>query len=112
MQLLSKISGRLLFVIVSSLLLSAAWPAAGIAPLLFIALVPLLLVEDYISNEKKAGRKVRLFWYSYLCFFLFNIITTWWIYFASPFGMFGAVMANAFLMSFTFQLFHIAHQKL
>jgi len=112
MQLLTKVSGRILAVVVSSLLLSAAWPAAGIAPLLFIALVPLLMVQDFISNEKKAGRKVRLFWYSYLCFFLFNLIATWWIYFASPFGMFGAVMANAFLMSFTFQLFHITHLKL
>lgn len=112
MQLLKTKSGRLLAVILTGILFWIAWPSAGLAPILFIALVPLLLVEDFICKEKLAGRKTGLFWYSYLGFLIFNILTTWWIYFASPFGAVGAIFANALLMSITFQLFHIAHQKL
>ncbi len=95
----------------SALLLWLAWPAAGIAPLLFFALTPLLLLEDVVYRQKTAKRKSRLFPYTYLTFFLFNLLTTWWVWYASPFGMFGAVLANALLMSVTFQLFHLTHLR-
>jgi len=100
-------SGRkVFFCVLTAVLLWAAWPAAGFAPLLFIAFIPLLLAEKKICEQKKAGKRVRLFGYSYLAFVLFNLLTTWWVWFASPFGMMGAVLANALLMSFVFQVFH------
>jgi apolipoprotein N-acyltransferase len=105
-------SQRALAAISCSLLLWAAWPAAGFAPLLFIAFIPLLFLEDSVLKQKQSGKKVRLFWYNYLTFFLFNILTTWWIWFASPFGMLSAVAANALIMTFVFQLFHISRRKL
>ena len=95
MQLLKTKSGRLLAVTLTGILFWIAWPANGFAPLLFIAFVPLLLVEDFICKEKLAGRKINLFWHSYIGFLLFNILTTWWIYFASPFGAAGAIFAAA-----------------
>ncbi len=91
----------------SALLLWASWPAGGIAPFLFIALVPLLLLEDAVCKRQKNKLKSRLFPYSYLSFVFFNLLTTWWVWFASPFGMAGAVLANSLLMAITFQLFHI-----
>jgi apolipoprotein N-acyltransferase len=98
--------------LLTSLMLLFAWPANGIAPLLFIAFVPLLILENEVYRQKKLGNKSHLFGWAYLTFFLFNIFTTWWIYFASPFGMFGAVLANSLLMAFVFQLFHITHLRL
>ena len=97
--------------IVSSLLLWVAWPAKGIAPLLFFAFVPLLAIEDMVYRQKVAGEKAKLFLYSYICFAIFNQLTTWWIWFASPFGMVGAVYTNALLMALTFQLFHFTRLK-
>lgn len=97
---------KVFFCVLTAALLWAAWPAAGFAPLLFIAFVPLLLAEKNIFEQKKAGERVRLFGYSYLAFVLFNLLTTWWVWFASPFGMMGAVLANALLMTVVFQLFH------
>lgn len=107
-----KLTAVFLFAVLSWL----AWPAGGFAPLLFLAWVPLLAVEKAISNETAQSLhisiqspqriKTKPFVLFYLAFFLFNLITTWWIYFASPFGMFGAVAANALIMAFVFYLFH------
>ncbi|MFM1745493.1 MAG: hypothetical protein RLZZ630_1430, partial [Bacteroidota bacterium] len=95
-----------LAVFLTPLLLWAAWPSAGFAPFLFIALVPLLLLEHQIAAEKKSGKRVRLFPYAYLSFVLFNVLTTWWVWYASAFGVFGAVLANSLLMYIPFLLFH------
>ena len=92
--------------LLTATLLWAGWPSGGMAPLLFIALAPLLLVEKNIYEQKKKGQRVRLFGYSYLTYVLFNLLTTWWVWFASPFGMVGAVLANALLMAGVFQVFH------
>ncbi len=94
--------------ICSAILLWAAWPAGGIAPLLFVALVPMLLLEDIVFHQQKQGLKSRLFPYAYLGFMCFNFATTWWIWYASAFGMFGAVLTNALLMTTVFQLFHLS----
>jgi len=92
--------------LLTAVLLWAGWPAGGLAPVLFFAFVPLLLLEDRIFDQKRQGEKVRLFGYSYLSFLLFNLLTTWWVWYASPFGMIGAVLANALLMAAVFQAFH------
>jgi apolipoprotein N-acyltransferase len=99
---IQQIFAVFVFVIISWL----AWPAGGFAPLLFVAWIPLLLLEESFAAARREGSSLRIFPLIYLAFFLFNLITTWWIYFASPFGMLGAVIANALLMSFVFLLFH------
>lgn len=98
--------------VLTAVLLWAAWPAAGCAPLLFIALLPLLLLEETVYRQQSAGVKVRLFPYTYLSFLLFNLLTTWWIRFASLEGMIGAVATNALLMAVVFQLFHLTRKTL
>lgn len=98
--------------ILSAVLLWAAWPAAGIAPLLFIALIPLLVLEESIIRQQDAGQKSRLFPYAYLSFLLFNFFTTWWIRYASFEGMLGAVFANSLLMTLVFQFFHLTRKQL
>lgn len=97
--------------LLSAFFLWAAWPAGGIAPVLFIALVPLLMLEDVVYHKQLNGEKSRLFPFTYLSFFSFNLATTWWIWYASAFGMFGAVMANSLLMSGVFQFFHMARRR-
>ena len=97
---------KLLLALLSGLLLAFSWPELGILPFLFFAFLPLLTLEDELnhSNDKKKGRKV--FWYSFLAFFIFNAITTYWVYHATLFGAIAAFIVNATLMSTAFWLFH------
>lgn len=91
----------------SGVLLSLAWPnIGGLTPLLFIALVPLLLVEDRVLQEKKEGRKKRLLPYSYITFLSFNLFTTWWVWNASVFGAVAAITINALFSAIIFNLYH------
>ena len=80
-----------------TLLMWMAWPAGGFAPLLFVGWIPLLWLEQKVLEQKRAGVKMRLLGWTYLAFILFNLATTWWIYFASGGGMVGAVLANSLL---------------
>ncbi len=97
--------------IATALMLWVAWPAAGFTPLLLIAFIPLLFLEEKIYSEKLNGKKTKLFKWSYLSFLLFNLLTTWWIYFASDWGMVMAVTCNALFMATVFQLFHLTRLR-
>lgn len=87
-------------------LLSAAWPTWGIAPLIFIGLVPLLLVEDRIAQ----GGNGKLFWLSFLAFLVWNVVTTWWVWNATPAAIMAWVL-NALFMSIVFNVFHLTKKK-
>ena len=70
--------------VLSGLLLIVSYPfTGGLVFLGFVAWVPLLLVENAIRKGKLRSGKV--FIHAYLSFFIYNIGTTFWIYFASPY---------------------------
>ncbi|HIB37484.1 apolipoprotein N-acyltransferase [Mesonia sp.] len=94
----------------SGILLALAWPTYGFPLLLFFAFVPFLLAEFNLrQKDQKVGIKVFLF--SYLTFFIWNIITTNWLYFSTPFGMWFAVLANSLLMTLVFFIYHKIAKK-
>jgi len=97
---------RLAAVMASSVLMFAGWPAAGFAPLLLFAWIPLLALEDYYFENIRSVRHRQVFFYSYVCFFLWNLLSTWWIYFASPFGAGAAIFFNSLFMATVFAMFH------
>jgi len=101
MKTFIKISLSLL----SGLLLAAAWPARGLTALIFIALIPIFAVEDMALNGKE-----RLFPYSTLAFLTWNVLTTWWIWNASPAAILAFVI-NALLMATVLQLYHLCRKK-
>ncbi len=74
--------------------------------MLFISFVPLLSVEEEVANLKVAGNPVRLFPIAYLCFVVFNVGATWWVWNASPAGSIAAFLCNAAFMAVIFTLFH------
>ncbi len=92
----------------SALLGWLAWPAGGFAPLLFLAWIPLLVLED---RYFRAGRSRGLFGWVYLSFFLWNLLTTWWVYNSSLFGVVAAVLCNSLFMALVFMLFHQTRKK-
>lgn len=97
---------HLILALLTGVLLSAAWPQGGFAPLLFIAFVPLLWVEDSISAKGYSYSGIRLFPYSYTAFLTWNLLTTWWIWHSTVFGAVMAISVNALLQTAVFQLFH------
>lgn len=96
----------ILLAILSGGLLSAAWPTWGVAPLIFIGLVPLLLIEDRIAQ----GGNGRLFWLSFLAFLIWNVATTWWVWNATPAATLAWIL-NALFMTIVFNVFHLTKKK-
>jgi len=96
----------IILAILSGLLLGLSWPTYGFALLLFIGFVPLLLIEyDFRKKDiKKSG--LKLFGLTFLTFLIFNAITTWWLWYATAFGMFFAFFENALLMTLVFFIYH------
>ena len=92
--------------LLSGLALSFSWPELGVLFILFFAFVPLLILEDEIQKSDDSKKGIQVFWFSFLSFFIFNAITTYWIYHATLFGAIAAFLVNATLMATAFFLFH------
>ena len=91
---------KLFLALLSGLLLAFSWPSIGFFPLVFIAFTPLLILEKDSENGK------QVFFNSFLAFFIFNAITTYWVYHATAFGAIVAFLMNTSLMSLAFWLYH------
>lgn len=99
-----------LIALLSGLLMALAWPAVGeMASLIYIAFIGLFLIEKELS--KKKGKGLQVFAFAYLSFFVFNLLTTWWIYYASDWGAAAAVICNSLFMAIVFWLFHLTKVK-
>lgn len=100
--------------LISALLLSISWPSYGIPFFIFFAFVPLLLMEQEISKFSKINKKDWVvFGLTYLAFFIWNVVTTGWLYHAknpdgnnSLLAVAIPVIVNSLLMSLVFQLYY------
>jgi len=88
--------------LLSALLLSIGWPPYGFSPFLFVAFVPLLLLEKELLNAKPRFWLLKIFCYSLLTFIFWNASVSWWVYNASPGGAVAAVLENALVMALAF----------
>ncbi len=87
--------------LLSSILLSIPYiiPHTGLVAL--FALVPLFLAEQQAHNS---GRK-HFFHIAYTSFLVWNLITTYWVWFATPGGAAAAFILNTLQMAILFTLF-------
>lgn len=96
------------------MLLSVSWPTYGVPFFIFFALVPLLMMEHGISKFSDYKRKGWIiFGLSYLCFVIWNIVTTGWLYGSknpdgshSMMAVVFPVLVNSLLYSSVFQCYH------
>ena len=100
------------FSLISGLLLASSWPINGITPLIFVSLIPILLVEEIISNDNLGKKNLRLFFYSYIAFLTWNIATTWWIVHTTLPGAIFANFANSSFYSIIFLLYSRVKRKI
>lgn len=105
--------------IISGLLFALAWPTYGFPILLFFAFVPLLLIEDQFSFIDEIKNKAsKIFFLSFISFYIWNLITYFWLSKAHPenptnaelgqawFAFGFASVVNTLLMSLVFLYFH------
>lgn len=97
--------------ILSGLLLSLSWPTYGFAGLIFFGFVPLLIVFYKLREKNTKRLLLESFGWAYLSFFTFNIITTFWLYYSTAFGMWFAVLANSALMALVFFLYQFIAKR-
>lgn len=99
---------RFAAVILSALLLTPGWLGmTGFT--LPVAFVPLL----WVSASYDASRRSwwGMFGWATLAFVVWNALTVWWIWYATPVGPIAATLASTFLNMIAFMLFHTVSKK-
>lgn len=100
-----KKSALLGYSILTGLLLVVAWPVFWLAPLLFLAWVPLLIVANNVT------KKITFFGYAFLSVLIWNIGTTYWMWNSTDVGSVAAIIANSLLMCVPWLFYFSAAQK-
>lgn len=98
--------------LLSGLLLGLSWIPTGLAPLLFIAFVPLLIVEQSVFKNPLKNKSLTIFLCAFITFLTWNLVATWWIKNASFGGAVLAFIGNSTLMSIPFLLFHQVKKRI
>jgi apolipoprotein N-acyltransferase len=96
----------------TGLLLSLGFPPVPLTSLMFVAFVPLLIVEKEISNFREEPSKWEVFKYSYHAFVIWNIFACYWVTNTAFVAAFLAIFINPLLMTIPFVLFHQAGKRL
>lgn len=99
---------KFLLSILFGLLLGLSWPSDGFTPLLFIGFVPFL----WLFKVCKTSKKSTFFGYLFLGFFIWNALTSWWLWNSTIFGMFFAMIINSLLMTLVAMLWRRIDKKL
>jgi apolipoprotein N-acyltransferase len=95
-----------LLAIISGLLFAFSWPMRGFAPAIFLAFIPILMLEESIRLDSRSYKSARIFGFSFLAFGVWNLLTTYWIYNAAAIGLIMALFVNGSLMSLAVLVYH------
>jgi len=101
----------LLLSAVSGILFTLGWPVNGFPAFLFTALVPMLIIEQYIADNRQDFSRFSVFFYTYPGFLLWNIATTYWIWNSTPVAALAWTF-NAMFMSMVMNMFHAARKNI
>ena len=99
-------SNRIVLALASGLLLACSWPTYGMPLFLFLAFVPLLVAETQLREAQRKWTGLHVFGLAYLSFFIWNLSTTYWLWYADPFGACFAIFVNSILMACVFRVYH------
>lgn len=103
-----SMSRKLAAAILAAILLSVGWLGLSGLPLL-VAFVPLLWISDRAEASRRGWWSV--FGWAALTFVLWNAMTVWWIWNATPVGPIAATLASTTLNMLAFMLFHTVSKK-
>lgn len=92
----------------SAILLYGGWPPLLLFPLLFAGLVPLFVLRNRLESVGKSGFN----WWVYFTMLAWNILTTWWVGYASVGGAIAMLLANSAMMTLPFVAYNFTHKLL
>jgi apolipoprotein N-acyltransferase len=104
------IQNKYILAFIGALLLYISWPPMSFPFLIFIALVPVLLIEDSFHQQPRKYGSAKLLGYLYILFLIWNILTTWWVFNAAKEAVF-AITLNSLFMCIPILLFHKTRKK-
>ena len=110
--MLNNKSFRLLLCLISGLLLAAGWSDYHTGYATFFGFVPLLIVAERYRNQNIPGANPAVFFYAWFTFFIFNIVSTWWIWNSTEFGAIMAIVCNSLFMAVVFWIFFVITRRL
>ena len=99
---------KLLYVLLSVVLLSAGW-LGGSGFALLVALVPLLAISSSYGASARDWR--RMAGWAALTFLLWNAATVWWVWIATPIGPLAAAFFTTFWCMAAFMLYHYVSKR-
>lgn len=94
----------------SAVLFTIGWPVNGFPAFLFVAMVPLFIIEQHIAENRDNFSKFSVFFYTFPAFLLWNAATSWWIWNSTPVAVL-AWLFNAMFMGIVFNVFHIVRRN-
>ena len=97
--------------VLSGLLIAASWPVRGLAPLAFVAFVPLLYLQEKIGDRENP-EKGSVFWLSFITFLIWNALTTWWVWKSTALGTIAMILLNSLFMTCVFWAYHFVKTRL
>lgn len=97
-----------LLAVFSGLLLSLGWPPIFFNGIIFIALVPLFLIEDH--HYTKADKPLQFTFQVWLSLFIWNFFTTYWVWFASKEGAVMAIIPHSLIQAVPWVAFHFTRK--
>ena len=101
-------SRKILYILLSVVLLSAGW--LGISGLtLLVALVPLLFLSAGYSSSARDFWRMAM--WATLTFVLWNAATIWWVWIATPAGPITATIFSTFWNLVAFMLYHYVSKR-
>ena len=104
------IQNKYILAFIGALLLYISWPPMSFPFLIFIALVPVLLIEDSFYQQPRKYGSAKLLGNLYILFLIWNILTTWWVFNAAKEAVF-AITLNSLFMCIPVLLFHKTRKK-
>ncbi|MDG4951092.1 apolipoprotein N-acyltransferase [Weeksellaceae bacterium KMM 9724] len=109
---------------ITGLLLALSWPTLGFPGLLFVAFIPLLIIEKQFSDAPFKRKSLKIFLLSWLSFIIWNALAYRWLYFAKPqigatamenqqamIAYFFPVILNSLFMAIVFIAYHFIRKK-
>ncbi|HWY11753.1 MAG TPA: hypothetical protein VN026_10535, partial [Bacteroidia bacterium] len=99
-----------MLILLSGFLLGISWYT--VTWVLFLAFVPLFLAVNKIHTSDSRKKSLKIWGISYLTFFIWNIVATWWVYNASLEGAILAIVCNALLHSGMFLIWYQTERRI